>query len=59
MKKTDKYSKRGLIFGTIALTGLIIELFFAGPTELFVVVFYGMIVLLSLFLIFFMRDPEK
>lgn len=59
MKKMDKYSKRGYIFGGIALIGLMVELFFRKPAEVFVVVFYGMIVVLSLFLIFIWKDPEK
>lgn len=51
MKKFDGYSIRGLIFFTLAIAGIVYELFFKEITEWIVIILYGTIVFLGVLLI--------
>jgi hypothetical protein len=52
VKRFDRYSIRGVIFSTLGVAGIVYEVLFAPPVEVFVVVLYSMIVLLGLWLVF-------
>ena len=53
--KFDKLSLRGVIAFVIASAGLIYEVFFSAETEIFLLVFYGIVLMIALYLIFFLE----
>ncbi|MEJ2628065.1 MAG: hypothetical protein P8078_05880 [bacterium] len=53
--KFDKLSLRGVIAFVIASAGLIYEVFFSSETEIFLLVFYGIVLMIALYLIFFLE----
>ena len=57
-KKWDGYSTRGLLFGFLALCGLIYEVFFSEP-ETLTVVLYSVVLLLGISLLFLLKSPKN
>ncbi len=53
--KFDKLSLRGMIAFALASAGLIYEVFFSSETEIFLLVFYGIVLMIALYLIFFLE----
>jgi hypothetical protein len=58
MKKFDRYSTRGLILTVISTAGIVYEVFFSSLVEAFVIGFYGLVLVLGLFLLFIIRDKS-
>ncbi len=54
-KKLDKLSIRGVIIFFVASAGLVYEMFFSVDTEIFLLILYGIVLLIALFLIFFLE----
>ena len=57
MKRFDGYSIRGIIFSVLGAAGLVYEVI-REPTEWWVMLLYGGIVVLGLCLIFVLKYPE-
>jgi len=51
----DKLSIRGMIALIIATAGLVYEVFFSADTEIFLLILYGIVVMISVYLIFFLE----
>lgn len=56
MKAFDRYSIRGIVFSVLGIAGMAVELLSTRPAELFVILLYGFVVLLGLWLLFFKVD---
>jgi len=54
-QKFDKLSIRGVIAFIIATAGLVYEVFFSSDTEIFLLIFYGIILIIAVYLIFFLE----
>ena len=54
-EKFDKISIRGVIAFIIASAGLTYEIFFSSETELFLLIFYGIVLIIAVYLIFFFK----
>jgi hypothetical protein len=59
MKKFDRYSIRGIIFTAIGLAGIGYELLSSRPSELFVIILYGVVVFIGLLLIFRIKEYKS
>ena len=57
MKKFDRYSIRGIIFSTLGVTGIVYEVFFRSR-EVFVIILYGVVVILGGLLIFRIKEHQ-
>ena len=57
MKKFDRYSIRGIIFSTLGVAGIVYEVFYRSR-EVFVIVLYGVVVLIGGLLIFRIREHQ-
>ena len=53
MKAFDQYSIRGFLFSFLGIAGIAYEIFSPGSEEVFVILLYGFVVFLGLWLIFF------
>ncbi|NOZ57595.1 MAG: hypothetical protein GXO73_12500 [Calditrichaeota bacterium] len=53
--KLDRFTWRGLVWGTLSLAGLTYEIFFRAR-ELFVILGYSLVLGISLYYIFVLRD---
>ena len=58
MKKFDGFSIRGIVFLALGLAGIGYETIFSKPGELLIIVLYGVVVVIGLWLIFFKEDEE-
>ena len=58
MKAFDRYSIRGIVFSALGTAGIVSELLFRGPKEVFVLILYGFVVLMGLWLLFFKEDHK-
>lgn len=58
MKKFDGFSVRGIIFSAAGLAGITYEIFSTRPKEIIVIVLYGIVVLIGLWLVFLKKAPE-
>jgi hypothetical protein len=59
MKKFDGFSVRGLVFFVAGLAGIVYELFFSKPSELIIIVLYGIVVFIGLWLVFMKQETER
>lgn len=58
MKAFDRLSIRGVVFSVLGLAGIAYEVF-TRPAELLVVLLYGFVVLLGMWLIFFKSEERE
>ena len=58
MKAFDRYSTRGVIFSVLGMAGIAYEVFSSRPKEAFVIILYGFVVILGLWLLFFKESTE-
>jgi hypothetical protein len=56
MKSFDRYSLRGVVLMFAGVAGIIAEYLFMKPAELFLVIMYGMVILIGLILIGWVRE---
>ncbi len=56
--KLDRFTWRGLAWGTVSLAGLTYEIFFRAR-ELFVILGYSLVLAISLYYIFFLKDEPR
>jgi len=56
MKSFDRYSLRGVVLMVIGAAGIMAECFFMKPVELFLLIMYGMVILIGLILIGWVRE---
>lgn len=54
-EKFDKVSLRGVIALIVALAGLIYEIVFSSETDNLLLILYGIVLLIALYLIFFFQ----
>ncbi len=54
-QKFDKLSIRGVIALIIATAGLIHEVFFSSDTEILLLILYGIVLIIAVYLIFFLE----
>lgn len=56
----DKFTIRGLIYSGISFCGLGYELVFSKPPRLFLIVMYGIVFLIGMICIFYIKEtPEE
>lgn len=56
MKSFDRYSLRGVVLMVAGAAGIVAEYFFMQPVELFLVIMYGLVILIGLILIGWVRE---
>jgi len=54
----NKYKTRGIVYASISGAGLFYEIMFLSPPRLFLIVMYGIVILIGLILIFVVRENE-
>ncbi len=55
----DRYKIRGLVYVALSSLGLGYELFFVSQPRLFLVIMYGIVVMIGMALMFFVRENEE
>jgi len=54
----DRYTLRGLVFATLSSLGLGYELFFVQPSRLFLIIMYGIVIVIGIGLIFLLKEKN-
>jgi len=55
----DRYTRRGIIFGALALSGIFMELAILEQTRKFILFGYGFILIIALGAIFWLKDDTE
>ncbi len=58
MKKFDRYSIRGVVITVIALLGMGYEMVFSQSKEIFVIIFYMVVVFIGFLLLFIIEESK-
>lgn len=57
MSKPDKTTVRGVVYSTISGLGFGYEILFVAPPRKFLLVMYGLVILIGGFYIFYLKEP--
>ncbi|MCK5739961.1 hypothetical protein KAH55_12290 [bacterium] len=55
----DRYTRRGIVFGVLALTGIFLELVIVAQSRQFILFGYGFILVVALSCIFWFKDASE